>query len=85
MLDPDIIVLDEATSKLDNESERVVQEAIERLGSNRTVIAIAHRLSTISNFNRVICIDNHHIVEEGNPKELLENHNSVWFKFNNQK
>lgn len=85
LLDPDIIVLDEATSKLDNESERVVQEAIERLGSNRTVIAIAHRLSTISNFNRVICIDNHHIVEEGNPKELLENHNSVWFKFNNQK
>jgi subfamily B ATP-binding cassette protein MsbA len=72
-----ILILDEATSSLDNESERLVQAAIERLMVGRTVLVIAHRLSTIQRADRIVVIDTGHIVEEGCHAELLA-HNAQY-------
>ena len=80
---PDIIILDEATSKLDTESEAIVQEAIDRLGENKTVIAIAHRLSTIMKCDKLVGINNHTICESGTVKELLDNKDSLFSKLLN--
>lgn len=66
-----MLILDEATSSLDNESERLVQDAIERLMVGRTVLVIAHRLSTIQKADRIVVLDNGHIMEEGPHEELL--------------
>lgn len=82
LLNPPIIVLDESTSKLDNESEKIVQEAIDKLSDNRTVIAIAHRLSTIKNFDKLVGIDCHKIVEIGDNQSLMNDQNSLWYKLN---
>ena len=70
--DSPIIILDEATSSLDTESELIVQEALEKLITNRTTIVIAHRLSTIENASRIIVLDNGSITESGTHSELLE-------------
>ncbi len=69
---PPILILDEATSALDTESERLVQEALERLMKTRTTIAIAHRLSTIKNANEIYVLHEGKIVERGKHDELLE-------------
>ena len=74
---PPILILDEATSALDTESERLVQEALERLMKNRTTIVVAHRLSTIVNADLICVMQDGKIVEKGTHKELIK-HNGVY-------
>ena len=69
--DPAVLVLDEATSSLDNESERLIEDAMERLLEGRTTIIIAHRLSTVRRANRILVLDGGRIVEEGTHADLL--------------
>ena len=69
---PPILILDEATSSLDNESERYVQESLSELAKGRTTITIAHRLSTVKNADRIVVLTEDGIVEEGSHDELLK-------------
>jgi ATP-binding cassette subfamily B protein len=69
---PPVLVLDEATSSLDTQTERAVQEALERLSEGRTTIAIAHRLSTVRDADQIVVLDRGRIVEVGGYDELLE-------------
>ena len=69
---PPILILDEATAALDTESERAVQEALERLMSHRTTLAIAHRLSTVKNADEIIVLEEGRIVERGKHDQLIE-------------
>jgi ATP-binding cassette, subfamily B, bacterial MsbA len=71
LVDPPILILDEATSALDTESERLVQEAVDRLLANRTVFVIAHRLSTVTHADVILVLDHGRIVERGTHAELL--------------
>jgi subfamily B ATP-binding cassette protein MsbA len=70
--DPAVLVLDEATSNLDNESERLIEDALEQLLVNRTTLIIAHRLSTVRRADRLLVLDHGRIVEEGTHSALLE-------------
>ncbi len=69
--DPRIIIFDEATSSLDNESERAVQESLEALSNNRTMLVIAHRLSTVRNAQRIVVLTDNGIEEQGTHEELI--------------
>lgn len=71
LMDPSILILDEATSALDTETERLVQEALERATRNRTTIAIAHRLSTIRAADVIFSLEDGALVESGSPDDLL--------------
>jgi ABC-type multidrug transport system fused ATPase/permease subunit len=80
---PSILILDEATSSLDSESEKLVQEALETLMEGRTSIIIAHRLSTIRNANQILVLDKGVIAERGTHKELLEVENGIYKNLSN--
>lgn len=69
---PRILILDEATSALDTESERLVQDALNRLMVGRTAFVIAHRLSTIKNADRILVLEKGRLAEDGTHEELME-------------
>ncbi|KKP47900.1 MAG: ABC transporter transmembrane region [Candidatus Woesebacteria bacterium GW2011_GWA1_33_30] len=78
MSNPDIIIFDEATSHLDSESEKLIQDAFWNYAKNKTTIVIAHRLSTIAKADRIIVMDDGKIIEEGSHKDLVENKNGLY-------
>ncbi|OGM96464.1 hypothetical protein A2333_01160 [Candidatus Wolfebacteria bacterium RIFOXYB2_FULL_49_7] len=79
--DPKILILDEATSALDSASEKLVQEALERLTRNRTTFVIAHRLSTIKNANKIIVFEKGTITERGTHDELMQKEGGPYRRF----
>jgi ABC-type multidrug transport system fused ATPase/permease subunit len=80
LMNPKLLLLDEATSALDSESEHLVQEAIDRAMSGRTVCVIAHRLSTVRNAHKVVVVDQGALVEQGTHDELCQM-NGIYQKF----
>lgn len=77
---PDILILDEATSSLDNESEAQIQKVIKSLKGKITVLAIAHRLSTVMDSDKLLILEDGKLVEEGEPQVLLQDRNSYFFR-----
>lgn len=75
---PSILLLDEATSALDAESEKSVQEALDRVMVGRTTVVVAHRLSTIRNADEIAVVQDGNIIETGNHEELISNPNSAY-------
>ncbi|MAD94721.1 MAG: metal ABC transporter permease [Rhodobacteraceae bacterium] len=79
--DPPILLLDEATSALDTETEREIQDSLKAMGQGRSVITIAHRLSTIVDADKIVVLENGHLVEQGTHDDLLElgaRYSSMW-------
>ncbi len=80
---PKLLILDEATSALDTESEKLVQEALEKLMENRTSIVIAHRLSTIKNADTILVLEDGKVKEQGRHDDLIANEEGVYYQLNN--
>ena len=78
--DPQILILDEATSSIDSNSEVLIQNATEKLTKNRTSLIIAHRLATIKKANNIIVMDSGNIIEQGSHKELISNMDGYYKK-----
>jgi ATP-binding cassette subfamily B protein len=72
LYDPKILILDEATSNVDTESEKLIQEALLRVTAGRTTLAIAHRLSTLKNSDRILVMDDGQIIEQGTHEDLMK-------------
>lgn len=81
LYDPEIILLDEATASLDNDSERLVQDAM-TLFDGKTIVTIAHRLSTIRDSDIIYVIDKHHVVEQGTHEELMMIEDGIYRRLN---
>jgi ABC-type multidrug transport system fused ATPase/permease subunit len=81
--DPVILILDEATSSLDNESELLVQDALDKLMKNRTSVVIAHRLSTIKKADQILVIEEGKVTAKGNHESLLADEDSLYHKLIN--
>ncbi len=81
---PPILIFDEATSSLDNQSEAFIQHSVELLSKNRTTFIIAHRLTTIKNAKRIIVLTEKGIEEEGTHKELIEKKGVYYKLYNSQ-
>lgn len=81
---PEILILDEATSALDEISQAQVQEAINKISKDRTVIIIAHRLSTIIDADKIIVLENGRVMEEGTHRELMERKGAYWSLYKSQ-
>lgn len=81
---PPILILDEATSSLDNQSEAIIQKSIEDLSKNRTTFIIAHRLATIKNARRIVVITENGIEEQGTHRELIEKRGTYYNLYNSQ-
>ena len=82
--DPAILIMDEATSSVDTETEHTIQHAIEALVKGRTSFIIAHRLSTIRNADRILVIENGKITESGNHDELIRKKTQYYHLYNHQ-
>jgi len=78
--DAPILIMDEATSSLDSESEKFIQDSLDKLMKEKTVIVVAHRLSTIKKVDRIVVIDKKKIVEDGTHKSLIELKNGIYKK-----
>jgi ABC-type multidrug transport system fused ATPase/permease subunit len=79
LTDPEVIIFDEATSQLDSESERLIQEAFWKAARNKTTIIIAHRLSTVVKADKIVVIENGRVVEEGSHRALV-NKKGGWYR-----
>ena len=69
--DPEIVILDEATASIDSITEKLIQDALERIFSRKTVIIIAHRLSTVEKADRIVVLDRGRVIEQGTHPELM--------------
>ena len=81
MKDAPLLILDEATSAIDNETEAALQRSINKLSENRTAVIIAHRISTIRNADRIIVLENGKIIEDGSHDELIAQngqYSTIW-------
>ncbi len=78
LIDPELLILDEATSALDTASEKLVQEALDRVSRDRTVVAVAHRLSTIRGADNIVVLEHGRIVEQGTHESLIDARGVYW-------
>jgi ATP-binding cassette subfamily B protein len=80
LYNPDVLILDEPTSNIDTETEKIIQEALKKVLIGRSAIMIAHRLSTIKNADRILVLSHGKLVEEGTHTNLIKNKNGVYHK-----